>query len=312
MAPSRAVAKEGAKPVFKDNYVTANGVRLHYVSAGKGPLILFLHGFPEFWYEWKEQLMEFGKDHLAVAPDMRGYNLSDKPTELAQYQMSVLVEDIRALGEHFAPKKKFVLVGHDWGGAVAWYFAIAHPGMLEKLVITNAPHPGVFARLLSADPAQRQASQYMLLFRSPQAEATLSANNYAMLVNAVLGAGLKNGVFTESDKAAYLKAWSQPGALTGGLNYYRANQVGPPASPGQAGGASEPRGNFAVDPSRLMVTTPTLVIWGEKDTALLTQNLDGLDQFVPGLTIQRIPDGSHWVIHEKRSEVNRDIRAFLH
>ena len=305
-----AVAKEKTKPVLQDSYVTVNGVRLHYVSAGKGPLILFLHGFPEFWYEWKDQLAEFGKDHLAVAPDLRGYNLSDKPADLAQYRMNALVEDIRALGEHFSRQKKFVLVGHDWGGAVAWSFAIAHPEMLEKLVIVNAPHPGVFGRLLSSDPAQQQASQYMLMFRSPQAEATLSANNYAALVNAVLGAGLKSGIFSEDDKAAYLKAWSQPGALTGGLNYYRANQVGRPA-PGQGTNASPSAGNFAADPKTMTVKTPTLVIWGEKDTALLPQNLDGLDQFVPRLTVKRIPDGSHWVIHEKRDDVKREIRAFL-
>ncbi|HLK51121.1 MAG TPA: alpha/beta hydrolase [Bryobacteraceae bacterium] len=303
--PWLAPAKDRPNPKLNDSSVTVNGVRLHYVSAGKGPLILFLHGFPEFWYEWKNQLAEFGKDHLAVAPDLRGYNLSDKPPALEQYRMNVLVEDIRALGEHFSPKKKFVLVGHDWGGAVAWAFAIAHPEMLEKLVIVNAPHPGLFGRLLSSDAAQQKASQYMLMFRSPQAEAGLSANGYAMLVNIVLGEGLKTGVFTEDDKAAYLKAWSQPGALTGGLNYYRANEVGPPAA-GQAA-----RGNFAVDPKSLMVNVPTLVIWGEKDTALLPQNLDGLQQFVPRLTVKRIPDGSHWVIHEKRDEVNREIRAFL-
>jgi pimeloyl-ACP methyl ester carboxylesterase len=303
-----ASSKERARPVLNDSYVRVNHVRLHYVSAGKGPLVVFLHGFPEFWYEWKDQLTEFGKDHLAVAPDMRGYNLSDKPAELAQYQMTALVEDVRALGEHFSRQKKFVLVGHDWGGAVAWAFAIAHPEMLEKLVIVNAPHPGIFGRLLDSDPAQQQASQYMLMFRSPQAEATLSANNYATLVNIVLGTGLKSGVFTEEDKAAYLKAWSQPGALTGGLNYYRANQVGPPA-PGQAASASTR--NFAKDRNTLIVKVPTLVIWGEQDTALLTQNLDGLDQFVPRLTIKRIPDGSHWVIHEKREQVNREIRVFL-
>ena len=300
-----AVLSLDAAPKDRDSYVTVNGVRLHYVSSGKGPLILFLHGFPEFWYEWKNQLAEFGKDHLAVAPDMRGYNLSDKPAALDQYKMNVLVEDIRALGDHFSPRKKFVLVGHDWGGAVAWAFAIAHPEMLEKLVIINAPHPGLFGRLLSSDKAQQQASQYMLMFRSPQAEPGLSANNYAMLVNIVLGAGLKSGVFTEEDKAAYLKAWSQPGALTGGLNYYRSNEVGPPAA-GQAAA-----GNFAVDPKSLMVKVPTLVIWGEQDTALLTQNLDGLDQYVPHLTVKRIPDATHWVVHEKREEVNRDIRAFL-
>ncbi len=303
-----AGSKPMDKPMLKDQYVHVNGVKLHVVTAGKGPVILFLHGFPEFWYEWKDQLAEFGKDHLAVAPDMRGYNLSDKPEALDQYKINVLVEDVRALGDHFSHQKKFVLVAHDWGGAVAWAFAIAHPEMLEKLVIVNAPHPGVFGRLLATDAAQQQASQYMLMFRSPQAEQTLSANNYAWLVGAVLGDGLKSGVFTEEDKQAYIKAWSQPGALTGGLNYYRANEVGP-AGGGQ--GATPPRGNFAVDPNALMVKVPTLVIWGEKDTALLTQNLDGLDKFVPQLTIKRIPDGSHWVIHEKRAEVNAAIRDFI-
>jgi len=303
-----AVAKNMEKPMFKDKYVHVNGVRLHVVTAGKGPLILFLHGFPEFWYEWKDQLPEFGKDHLAVAPDMRGYNLSDKPEALDQYKINLLVEDVRALADHFSHQKKFVLVAHDWGGAVAWAFAIAHPEMLDKLVIVNAPHPGVFGRLLASDAAQQQASQYMLMFRSPQAEQNLSSNNYGTLVNIVLGEGLKNGVFTDADKQAYIKAWSEPGALTGGLNYYRANEVGPPAA-GQS--PSTARGNFAVDPSALMVKMPTLVIWGEKDTALLTQNLDGLDKFVPQLTIKRIPDGSHWVIHEKRDQVNAAIRDFI-
>jgi len=288
-------------PPLKDGFADINGVRLHIVSAGKGPLILFLHGFPEFWYEWKNQLAEFGKDHLAVAPDMRGYNLSGKPPNVDDYQMKNLVEDVRALAAHLG-YKKFVLVGHDWGGAVAWSFAIAHPEALERLVIINAPHPGVFARLLSRDTAQQQASQYMLMFRGDKAEETLSANNYAMLVNVVLAAGLKTGVFSEEDRRQYVQAWSQPGAITGGLNYYRAARIGPPAP-----GAAPVEGL----PANLTVNVPTLVIWGEKDTALLPANLDGLDQFVPHLTIKRIPDGSHWVIHEKPAEVNSYIRAFI-
>ncbi|MGI8744335.1 MAG: alpha/beta fold hydrolase [Bryobacteraceae bacterium] len=300
------------KPMFKDQYAEVNGVRLHYVTAGKGPLIMFLHGFPEFWYEWKDQLAEFGKDHLAVAPDMRGYNLSEKPTEVDQYQVKYLVEDVRALADHLG-RKKFVLIAHDWGGAVAWAFAIAHPEYLEKLVIINAPHPGVFARELTQNPAQQKASQYMLMFRGDKAEQNLSANNYAGLVNAVLGEGLKTGVFTEDDKQAYIKAWSQPGALTGGLNYYRAARVGPP--PPKTEGESAPVGesatNFAPDPTKLTVKVPTLVIWGEKDTALLTGNLEGLDEFVPQLTIKRIPEGTHWVIHEKPAEVNGYIRDFI-
>jgi len=307
MIAAAAMACALAKtPMLKDHYAEVNGVRLHYVSAGKGPLIIFLHGFPEFWYEWKNQLADFGKDHLAVAPDMRGYNLSAKPSGVEQYQMKYLVEDIRALADHLK-HKKFILVGHDWGGAVAWSFAIAHPEYVEKLVIVNAPHPGVFMRLLRDNPEQQKASQYMLMFRSDKAEETLSANNYGMLVNVVLGQGLKSGVFTEDDKKKYIDAWSQPGALTGGLNYYRAARVGPPA-PGAGDGGS---GNFAVDPAQLMVKVPTLVIWGEKDTALLTGNLEGLDQFVPDLTIKRIPEGSHWVVHEKAAEVDGYIRDFI-
>jgi pimeloyl-ACP methyl ester carboxylesterase len=294
----------GAAPKLKDEYATINGVKLHYVSTGKGPLILFLHGFPEFWYEWKDQLAEFGKDHLAVAPDMRGYNLSAKPESLDQYQMNLLIEDVRALAAHLG-HKKFTLVGHDWGGAVAWAYAAAHPETLDKLVIINAPHPGVFGRLLREDPVQQKASQYMLMFRSPQAEQTLSANDHAMLVSIVLGAGLKSGVFTEEDKKAYLAAWSQPGALTGGLNYYRAMEVGPPP-PGGTGSAAS--GKF---PAQLNIKTPTLVIWGEKDTALTVHNLEGLDQFVPALTIKRVPDATHWVIHEKPEEVNGYIREFI-
>ena len=286
--------------------MSVNGVRLHYVSAGKGPLILFLHGFPEFWYEWRNQLAEFGKDRLAVAPDMRGYNLSDKPKALDQYLMPVLIEDVRVLGDRLAHGHKFILVGHDWGGAVAWAFAIAHPEMLEKLVIINAPHPAVFDKLLASDAAQQKASSYMLMFQSEQAEQMLSKDNYSQLVRIVLGEGLQKGIYSEDDKAAYIKAWSQPGGLTGGLNYYRANRTGPP-SPGGA----PAHGNFALNPAKLTVSVPTLVIWGEKDTALLVQNLDGLDQFVPRLTVKRIPDGSHWVVHEKPAEVNAYIEAFV-
>src|SRR5512136_1613317 len=126
----------GSNAKERDSYVTVNGVRLHYVSAGKGPLILFLHGFPEFWYEWKDQLAEFGRDHLAVAPDMRGYNLSGKPLQVKDYRAKHLVEDLRLLVAHLG-QTRLVLVAHDWGGAVAWNFAAAHPERLERLVIIN-------------------------------------------------------------------------------------------------------------------------------------------------------------------------------
>lgn len=291
-------------------YVAVNGIRLHCVTAGSGPLMLCLHGFPEFWYEWKEQLREFSKDHLVVAPDLRGYNLSDKPASLDAYRIPALLEDIRGVADHFREGKKFILVAHDWGGALAWGFAMLHPEYLEKLIIINAPHPVIFQKLLASDSDQQQASQYMLLLRNPSAEEQLSADNYAFLVQIVLGELLNSGKLTEADKEEYIRAWSQPGALTGGLNYYRANYMGPPATPEMGKQAGAPGGKFQLDRSTAVVRVPTLVIWGEKDIALTVKNLDGLEKLVPQLTVKRVPDGSHWVIHEKPAEVNAYIRAF--
>lgn len=282
--------------MIKHEYADVNGVRLHYATAGTGKLILFVHGFPEFWYAWRNQLAEFGKDHKAVALDMRGYNLSSKPADVDQYKASVVMEDFRALAEKLG-YKKFILVGHDWGGGISWAFAIRHPEYLEKLIIINAPHPALFARELRNNPLQQKASQYMLTFRTAGAETALSANDYSALVEVM------SGVFSEADKAAYIESWSQPGAITGGLNYYRAAQIGPPS---KDGGKSIPRDN-----PDLTVRVPTLVIWGEKDPYLLTGNLDGLEEFVPDLTLERVPDATHWVVHEKPALVNAYIREFI-
>jgi len=310
MALSVSGGRAQGEPAIAHDYADVNGVRLHYARAGAGPLMVFVHGFPEFWYEWKHQIAEFGRDHLAVAPDLRGYNLSSKPTSLDDYRMPKLVEDLHALVGGILKstgQTKFTLVAHDWGGVVAWVFAAQYPDLLDKLVIVNAPHPTIFGRLLREDPDQQKASQYMLMFRSPEAEATLSKNDYAWLKAAVLGAGLRDGTVTEQDQKEYVAAWSQPGALTGGLNYYRAAAIGPPPTSGSV--PSQEAAPSADAP--LMVRVPTLVIWGEKDTALLTGNLTGLDQVVPALTIKRIPGGTHWVVRENAPEVNRIIREYL-
>ena len=284
-----------ATPQWKDRYAEVNGVKLHYVEEGRGPLIIFLHGFPEFWYEWKDLLPEFAKDHHAVAPDMRGYNLSDKPEKVESYEVPVIVEDVRALAEKLGAKK-FVLVGHDWGGVIAWAFAGAHPEMLEKLIIVNAPHPTVFGRELANNPDQQKASAYFNLFTSPAAESTLSTNGFQPLLALLKGWG------TDEDRKAYLESWNR--GITGGLNYYRASQLRSPA-----GGAAAEVSPVLSAP--LMITTPTLVIWGEKDTALLTGNLDGLERYVKQLRVVRVPDGGHWVIHEKPELIIQTMRKFL-
>jgi pimeloyl-ACP methyl ester carboxylesterase len=276
------------------------------VIAGEGDLILFAHGFPEFWYMWKDQIAEFAEDHQAVALDMRGYNLSSKPEGMENYQIDILTEDIRCLVEHTG-HKKFTLVAHDWGGIVAWRFANKHPEYLDRLVIVNAPHPGVFARLFVDNPDQQAASQYMLLFRSPMAEEMLSADNCSALLS---GIETEAARLSDEDKRRYIEAWTQPGALTGGLNYYRAMPFEPPPA-GEAG--SESVADFLASTPREMleVIVPTLVIWGEQDTALTIHNLDGLKEYVPDLTIKRVPEGSHWVVREQPQLINDLIREYI-
>jgi|SRR5579871_1736185 len=296
-----AVTLAPAEPAWKHQYAEVNGVRLHYVEQGRGPLILFLHGFPEFWYAWKELLVDFGRDRHAVALDMRGYNLSAKPESIDAYRVPVIVEDIRAIAQKL-DAKKFVLVGHDWGGVIAWAFAAQHPELLDKLVIINAPHPTVFARELANNPDQQKASSYFNLFNSPQAEQVLSANNYGGLIQ------MFGSLLSDDDRKEYLAAWNQPGGLTGGLNFYRAAQL---RSPAESPSGAPPNAQAPALPAMTKISIPALVIWGEKDTALLTGNLEGLDQYVKPLTIKRVPDGSHWVVHEKPALVIQLIRDFL-
>jgi pimeloyl-ACP methyl ester carboxylesterase len=181
---------------------------------------------------------------------------------------------------------------------------MACPEIVERLVIVNAPHPKIFERELRENPKQQEASQYMLVFRSAQAEAMMSANNFAMMQETILGEGMRQGYISEADRKAYVEAWSQPGALTGGLNYYRAAEVGPGGGGHEAFKMKHPVASFEVK-------MPVLVIWGEKDPYILTGNLEGLERYVPKLTVERIPDATHWVVHEKSARVNEVIRSFL-
>jgi epoxide hydrolase 4 len=307
LSPIIASAQSPEVPGVEQQYADVNGIRLHYATIGQGPLIVFLHGFPEFWYQWKAQLVEFGRDFQAVAPDMRGYNLSSSPTEVSQYRLKTLVEDVRALADHLG-KRKFILVGHDWGGVVAWAFAMYYPERLEKLVILDAPHLGVFERELRENPAQQFESQYMLLFNTPDAEKVLMDKNYEGLIYHVLSDGLQKGYVTEADKEIYLKVWGDQHTLTGGLNYYRACRVGPPPKPGDEWSVQK---HCAPDLKSYVVTVPTLVIWGIQDPYLQLGNLSGLSRYVPDMKTKLFPDAGHWVNRTKAKEVNQAIREFL-
>jgi pimeloyl-ACP methyl ester carboxylesterase len=285
--------------------VAANGLRLHCAKAGAGPLLLFLHGFPEYSGAWHRQLEHFGaRGWLAVAPDQRGYALSDKPVEVGQYRMRHLVEDVRQLAASFTDRP-FALVGHDWGGGVAWAFALAHPEQVSHLVIVNSPHPYTFWRELSTNPAQQAASQYMLQLRRPDTERFLAEDGCRRLWKLAFGGGWGETTFDDADRARYVAAWSQPGAIAGGLNWYRASPLYPP-SPGDPGAQA-----LSLRPEDFTIRTRTLVLWGEKDRALLPGCLEGLEACVPGVEVVRVPEASHWIVHEQPDRVNREIERFI-
>jgi pimeloyl-ACP methyl ester carboxylesterase len=279
-------------------------LRLHYLAAGDPgrPLILLLHGFPEFSGAWERTLASLGEDWFAVAPDMRGYNLSDKPEGVKNYRTRALIGDVMALADHFG-KETFLLVGHDWGGAPAWGAAAALPERLNGLVILNSPHPYIFSRLLAEDAAQIEASQYMRMLRAPDAEETLSADGFEALWSFAFARWAEKRGSPDVTRERYVEAWSRPGALTAMLNYYRASPIRPPAPDGSDGPPE-------LEPEAFRVHVPTLVLWGEKDRMLLRANIEGLEDFVDELEIRRFPQASHWIVHEEPEAIASAIAEF--
>ncbi len=281
-----------------------NGQRLHYASAGEPgkPLLLFLHGFPEFWYAWHEQLQTFGGEYFAVAPDLRGFNLSDMPTEVEAYHPKRLQQDIEELIA-FLGYEQCILVAHDWGGAVAWNLAIARPALLKKLIIINATHPVPFAEGLAHDAEQQAASEYMNWLRAKGSEQALAKDDFALLEKLMLGLGSQVSWFDQATREQYHACWSR--GLTGGVNYYRSTPLHPPTDkePGAAA--------LSLDPAKFQCHVPVRVIWGEQDTALLPALVDAMPRFVSDLKIHRLPDASHWVVHEQPQKINQLLAQFL-
>jgi pimeloyl-ACP methyl ester carboxylesterase len=286
-----------------------HGIQLSCRAAGaKGqPVLMFLHGFPEAAFVWDQMLLHFSKPenggYRCVAPNLRGYEKSSQPQDVASYRAKFLVQDIASLIQieaGSAPLK--ALVAHDWGGGVAWNLANQLPQLMHKLVIINSPHPGTFLRDLKSNPAQIAASEYMNYFCEPQAAAELSANQFEMLFG-FLEKGVKPSWLTPEVKAHYIAAWSE--GLQGGLNYYCASPL-KPSKPGE-----NTLQNLELPDSMLRINVPTLLLWGLKDVALLPSLNEGLSQFIPQLTYVTIENGSHWVVHEHPDVVQREMAAFL-
>ncbi|MBS7287926.1 MAG: alpha/beta hydrolase [Candidatus Freyarchaeota archaeon] len=284
--------------MWEDVFVDVGGVRLHCVVQGEGRLVILLHGFPEFWYCWRRQIPFLARHFKVVAPDMRGYNLSDKPSGVENYRINLLVEDIVGLIEGFGEERAFI-VGHDWGGVVAWALAITRPEFLERLVVMSAPHPSVWQEKAKASVRQLQRSWYIFFFQLAEVpERFLSRNNYMFLKGTLRSTAANANAFSEEDLDEYVKAWSQPGAITAMINYYRAN-IKPEV--------------FMEDVKLNLpkVKTPTLVMWGEEDFALTREVSEGTEEYVDApYTIRYFPCG-HWLQNEMPETVNKHLLEFL-
>lgn len=281
--------------------------QLHYACEGEGELLLFLHGFPQNWQAWEKQLCFFRKNYKTVAVDLRGFHLSSKPTEISAYIMEVLVEDIRQLILHLGYTKAY-LVGHDWGGSIAWDFAARYPQHTQKLIVINAVPLQGFARALLHNPQQRLASQYIHIVRAIGNDHFFIQNEFERLFFA-FKQRQPAWDLSETEKNRYRTSWKLQGdAVLPMLNYYRAMPVFPPQNPKDV----QQLETFALDSAeKYQVEAPVLAIWGEKDTALLPENLDILKDYAFNLQIQRIPEASHWVVEEYPEKVNQLIAQFL-
>jgi epoxide hydrolase 4 len=277
-----------------------NGVELHYAHAGEGPLIVFLHGFPQSWYQFRHQLAGFSRDHLAVAPDLRGHGQSSKPADVHEYTTCTLVEDIRQLVEQLG-HERFVLVGHDVGGAVAWSFALHHPEMLSALVILDTPHPALFDAALHDDAEQQQASAYMLTARRPDAAEVFSADDFRVLRDS-----LNEPFISERDLARYVADWREPGAMAAALRWFHAEGQGPPSPDG-----TPANGKIIRHIQPLTVSVPTLVMYPTADRWIRPASHAGLERYVPELTFIEVDGATHWLAEERPELVNASIRSHL-
>lgn len=270
-------------------------IQLHVVAAGPstGPVAILLHGFPEFWYSWHRQIEPLASAGFRViVPDQRGYNLSSKPRGAASYALPLLVSDVMAIADSLGAERIF-LAGHDWGAAVAWSTAILRPQRIARLAILNVPHPSVMLRFLRSDLRQLRRSWYMFLLQLPVLpEMVFSAFHFRFGASALLRSS-RPGTFSPEDLEQYRQAWSQPGALTGSMNWYRA--------------AARHRAKFA-DP---VVRVPTRILWGMRDAFLLSEMAEASLRYCTDAHLIQFPEASHWLQHEEPARVSELLVDFF-
>ena len=277
------------------------------------PVLMFLHGFPEAAFVWDTLLKHFAQpengDYRCIAPNLRGFEKSSSPTEVSAYRVKFLMQDIAALvaiETTNSGSQLECLVAHDWGGAVAWGMANHMPHLMKKLTIINSPHTGTFIRELKSNPKQQAASDYMNFLVRPGFEKALAKDDFKLLFGFFTNAGAETGEFawlTPALKQQYRDVWGA--GLTGGCNYYRASPLRPPTETDQGAAGTD------IAHKLLTVDLPTLVIWAMNDIALLPELIEGLDDYIPNLTLKKINDATHWIIHEQPQLVAGYLQDFL-
>jgi pimeloyl-ACP methyl ester carboxylesterase len=302
---------------MKHHTVDIENVHIHYVEAGaqnnsRSPqqTMVFLHGFPEYWGTWHAQLDYFSKEYRVIAPDLPGYNLSDKPQQQSFFEVPNLIQFLAKFIQSVAPQEKIILVAHDWGGVIAWPIAAFFPQLIDRLVILNAAHPSTFTREMMHNAEQRQKSEYIHELIAPDGVENLSANHFHYLKEKIF-AGMREGTLDETQKMAYQAVWAQPGAVNGMLQFYRAMpQLAPSEKVTGAGNGNVVAATEMKIPN-IRINCATLLLWGEQDQAFVKENLLGVEEYVPKVQIKRFPTASHWLQHEFPNEVNHEIDVFL-
>ncbi|MEJ0024439.1 MAG: alpha/beta fold hydrolase [Rhizomicrobium sp.] len=272
----------------------SGGVTLNVAEAGPedGPLVILLHGFPEFWFGWRHQIGALADaGYRVVAPDQRGYNLSDKPAGISNYDLDKLAADVVALAAHYTSAPVF-LVGHDWGAVAAWWTTTRSPQTVRKLAVLNCPHPAVWRNAMDNDPVQRRASWYVRAFQIPRLpEMLMRAGNYRALAGALREA---RAPVSDAEIAHYREAWSRPGALTATINWYRAIRAR----------------TFAPIPAA-SIATPVQIIWGKNDPYALPALAEASKALCADVRLTYLPEATHWVAHDEPARVNAILIDFL-
>jgi len=286
---------------FTDHYFDFDDITLHYVEAGSGPLVIFYHGFPLFWFSFHHQMTALKDHYRVVAIDGLGVNLSSKPTDLEKYRLENLAAQIDALANHLAPGETFSLVGHDWGGALAWSFAQAYPDRLKKVIGINAPPTNQLLHLLQTNEEQRKRSSYMWLMRGGKTHTLITQDGARRLWKNAYAKFRGLPHFTKAHDETFREALAVPGAVDGGINWYRAN-IPLLQDLGEAECWPSPTASTSV---------PALLIWGETDTTFVADFIDELDQYATNLEVKRLPDVGHTPMLEAPSLTTSIIEEFL-